>query len=184
MLVLYCQVSHPWKPVQRTGRFQLGWQAGPFLTGSNFGVLNYYLFQNTGNGFTDASGLIPNLQPVDLSASAWADYDADGYPDLLYPVKQRKTTLVRASAGYIIISVVLVLRTYPAFSLACRVYHGARLTGATIGNDGRLDLIVTGMSTTNTPTTKVYFIRKMVLCWLISPVLCRSYPIAQWHWRL
>ncbi len=74
----------------------------------------------------------------------------------LYPVNLEKAILHPVSASYIIIMMVLVLRMHPTSYLVCRGLSSGAVAWGDYDNDGRPDLIISGFSTANAPTTIVY----------------------------
>lgn len=112
-----------------------------FLTGKASTPISK-LYRNTGGGFEDQSSLLPGLPQVSSSSVAWADYNNDGWPDLLVTSMNANNTpvtrLYRNTGGGFANQTSLI-PDQP------QVGNGAVAWGD-YDNDGRVDFILTGRS--------------------------------------
>lgn len=110
------------------------------------------LYHNLGGIFEDKSNLLPGLQPFYRSAVAWGDYDNDGRIDLF----------VMGSQGSGIPFIKLYHNTDSSFNDVSGLLpsllqlHSGDAAWADYDNDGRPDLIITGVDVNNKTATLLY----------------------------
>jgi FG-GAP-like repeat len=114
------------------------------ITGTGPGYVTKIYHNNNGETFTEVSSGMVNVM---RSSIAWGDYDNDGYLDLLVAGRDTSnspvTRIYRNNHGTNFVSVEAGLP---------QVWLGAG-AWADIDNDGRLDILVTGLSPTGSVTT-------------------------------
>jgi hypothetical protein len=113
-------------------------------TGSNYIT---QLWRNNGNGtFTNMHANLPGL----LSGSvAWGDYDNDGRPDILLTGQSGATYVSqvwRNMGGGV----------FSNLNLKLPGVHNGSVAWADFDNDGRLDFLLTGCTTTNTAIAQIW----------------------------
>jgi hypothetical protein len=111
------------------------------LTGQSGPERHSKLYHNTGNGFEDQSSHLPGLPGVQYSAVAWGDYDNDGRLDLILTgdTGSELATRLYHNTGNGFVSVSL------SNAGLSKVSVGA-VTFGDYDNDGKLDLLLTGSS--------------------------------------
>ncbi|GAB3333886.1 hypothetical protein GCM10027299_41740 [Larkinella ripae] len=144
----YSAVS--WADFDNDGRLDF------IITGSNSEPVTK-LYRNTGSGFVDATGLIPNLPQVYEGVVAWGDYNNDGRQDLfingMTEESRPLTTVARlfrnTPNGFVDESNLVP-------HLANSFLSDGSVAWADVDNDGWLDLIRTGFGEVGNAASALY----------------------------